>query len=200
MSDPCSSPAALRNRDPIREVLSEWLPATGLVLEVASGTGEHATYFARSFPGLDWQPSDLHAGAVAAIGERTRAKKLPNLRGPVILDCTGDEWPVTQAAAILAVNMVHISPWEASLGLLSASSRLLAPGAPLILYGPWIERNVQTATSNLAFDSSLRERNPEWGLRHVDCFGQEAEARGLSLAERRAMPANNIMLLYRRRS
>ncbi|MCY7339277.1 MAG: class I SAM-dependent methyltransferase [Sphingomonas bacterium] len=193
-----SAPAALRNRDPITDVLREWLPPSGLVLEIASGTGEHAVHFARAFPALDWQPSDPDAGARASIAAWSNDAALAKLRPALDLDSGATEWPVDRAAAIVALNMVHISPWAAALGLLDGAARLLAPGAPLILYGPWIEAGVETAASNLAFDHSLRERDREWGLRAVEDFAAEAARRGLSLVERRAMPANNLMLLLRR--
>lgn len=194
-----SAPAALRNREPIAEVLRDWLPASGLVLEVASGTGEHAAFFAARFPQLDWQPSDTDPLALGSIEARQADSGLPNLRQPVVLDVTMTRWPVEAAAAVLSINMVHISPWAAALGLLDGANRLLEPGAPLILYGPWIIPGIETAPSNLAFDADLRSRDPAWGLRHVDDFATEADARDLALADQRDMPANNRMLLFIRR-
>ncbi len=194
-----SAPAALRNREPIAEVLRDWLPAAGLVLEVASGTGEHAAFFASRFPQLDWQPSDTDPLALSSIGARQADSGLPNLRQPVVLDVTMDEWPVAAADALLSINMVHISPWSAALGLLDGARQVLQPGAPLILYGPWIVPGVETAPSNLAFDADLKSRDPAWGLRRVDDFATEANARGLALADQRTMPANNRMLLFIRR-
>lgn len=194
-----SAPTVLRNREPIAEVLREWLPATGLVLEVASGTGEHAAFFASLFPQLDWQPSDTDPLALGSIEAHQADSGLANLRPPVVLDVTMDEWPMEAADALLSINMVHISPWDAALGLLDGASRLLGPGAPLILYGPWIVPGVETAPSNLAFDADLKSRDPAWGLRRVDEFAVEAESRGLALADRREMPANNRMLLFIRR-
>ena len=194
-----SAPAALRNRQPIAEVLTEWLPSEGLVLEVASGTGEHAAYFAERFPGLEWQPSDVHPDALASIEAWRSAADLSNLREALVIDASARDWPIERADAMLSVNMVHISPWESALGLLDGAARLLPPGAPLILYGPWLQRDVPAAPSNLAFDADLRRRDPDWGLRVVEEFAEAASGRGLALAETREMPANNLMLLLRAR-
>lgn len=194
-----SAPAALRNREPIAEVLREWLPESGFVLEVASGTGEHAIYFAERFPKLEWQPSDIHADALASIVAMRQESVLPNVRAPLRLDASEADWKIDYADAVLSINMVHISPWRSSLGLLGGAQRALARGAPLILYGPWITDAIPTAPSNIAFDGDLRRRNPEWGLRKVEDFAAEAEKRGLRLTEVRSMPANNLMLLLRRR-
>lgn len=193
-----SAPAALRNREPIAEVLAGWLPPAGMVLEVASGTGEHAEFFAERFPALEWQPSDLHPNALESIGWRVRAAALPNLREPLTIDAGSGDWPIGRADAILNINMVHISPWQSALGLLDAAKRLLAPGTPLILYGPWLKGSVATAPSNAAFDADLRRRDPRWGLRSVEDFALAASVRGFELADERPMPANNRMLLFRR--
>jgi uncharacterized protein DUF938 len=193
-----SAPAALRNREPIAAVLAEWLPARGTVLEIASGTGEHAACFAQRFPQLDWQPSDLHPDALASIAAWRDEADLPNLRAPAFLDAASSEWPVERADAILSINMVHISPWAAALGLLDGATRILQAGSPLILYGPWLKDDVPTAPSNVDFDADLRRRDPEWGLRRVEDFAAAAEDRGLRLEATRAMPANNLMLLLRR--
>lgn len=192
-----SAPAAARNREPIEAVLRDWLPGRGLVLEVASGTGEHALAFARAFPDLIWQPSDPDPLALASI-QSWRADGPANLLPPVALDAARADWPIDEADAILNINMVHIAPPEAGLGLLDGAARLLAEGAPLILYGPWLEEGVAPAPSNLAFDADLKARNPSWGLRTVERFAAQAATRGLQLVERRAMPANNLMLLFRR--
>jgi SAM-dependent methyltransferase len=192
-----SAPAALRNREPIAQVLAEWLPKRGLVLEVASGTGEHAVFFAGRFPKLEWQPSDLDAAALQSIRSWRAEAALPNLREPLIIDAASNDWPIESADAVLSINMVHISPWASSLGLLEGASRLLRAGGPLILYGPWLGDRIETAPSNLAFDADLKRRDPEWGLRNVEIFAAEAQARGLELVDQRAMPANNRMLLFR---
>ena len=191
------APAAARNVEPIGEMLADWLPQSGSVLEIASGTGEHALAFARRFPGLDWQPSDPDPLALASI-EAWRADGPDNLRSPLRIDAAVPAWPIAFADAILCINMVHISPWASALGLLDGGARLLTAGAPLILYGPWIVEEVETAPSNLAFDADLKNRDPRWGLRSLSDFRAEAELRGMVFAERRAMPANNVMLLFRR--
>jgi hypothetical protein len=193
-----SAPAATRNRRPIADMLIEWLPRTGVVLEIASGTGEHAAFFANEFPDLEWQPSDLHPDALASIAAWREETRLPNLRAPLVVDAASSDWPVSRADAILSINMVHISPWTSALGLLDAAQRLLAAGAPLILYGPWLKRGVETAPSNIAFDADLKRRDPQWGLRRVEDFAEAAESRGLFLEATRPMPANNMMLLIRR--
>jgi hypothetical protein len=193
-----SAPAALRNREPIAEVLADWLPESGLVLEVASGTGEHSVYFAERFPTLDWQPSDTDVDALDSIRAWRAEAALGNVREPLVIDAASPGWPIERADALLNINMVHISPWDAALGLLDGAERLLGPGAPLILYGPWISDDVDTAPSNLAFDEDLRGRDPQWGLRKVEDFAAEALERDLNLIERRPMPANNLMLLFRK--
>lgn len=193
-----SAPAALRNREPIAEVLREWLPETGLVLEIASGTGEHAVYFARMFQALDWQPSDIQPEALASIRAWEAAEPLPNLKPPLEIDASDSSWPVKSADAVLSINMVHISPWRSALGLLHGAARVLSEGSPLILYGPWVTEAFETAPSNLAFDADLKRRDPEWGLRSVEDFAAEAEEHGLNLVETRRMPANNLMLLFRK--
>lgn len=194
-----SSPAAERNREPIAAVLADWLPESGLVLEVASGSGEHAVYFARRFPGLEWQPTDPDPQALLSIEAWRADSGLANLREPVILDATAATWPVESADAVLNINMVHISPWQAALGLLDGAARVLPAGGRLMLYGPWLVDDVETAPSNLAFDADLKRRNPAWGLRRVEDFAAEAENRGFTLADQREMPANNRMLMFIRR-
>ena len=193
-----SAPAALRNREPIAEVLADWLPEQGLVLEIASGTGEHAAYFAERFPGLEWQPSDVHPDALASIAAWRASCELPNLRPPITVDAAAADWPIDRADVLLSINMVHISPWQSALGLLDGAARLLSPGAPLILYGPWLVDGVEAAPSNLAFDADLKRRDSSWGLREVGEFARAAGERGLDLVETRAMPANNMMLLLHR--
>jgi len=193
-----SAPAALRNCDPIAEVLREWLPDAGLVLEVASGTGQHSVYFAEAFPRLEWQPSDMNGDALASIAAWREESELPNVRSPIVIDASKPaEWPVEAADVVLNINMAHISPWAAALGLIAGAARLLPPEGPLILYGPWIKDDIETAPSNLAFDADLKSRDPDWGLRRVEDFAAAAAARGFELVETRAMPANNLMLLFR---
>ena len=194
-----SAPAALRNREPIARVLADWLPATGLVLEIASGTGEHAVHFAERFPALEWQPSDVHPEALGSISARVEEARLPNLRRPIKLDASHVGWGAERADAVLSINMVHISPWSAALGLLDGAAQLLIGGGPLILYGPWLKDDIAIAPSNREFDASLRARDPQWGLRRVEDFAKAAETKGLALEETRAMPANNLMLLFKPR-
>jgi SAM-dependent methyltransferase len=193
-----SAPAAQRNREPIAQVLTEWLPPSGLVLEIASGTGEHAVYFADRFPALEWQPSDLHPDALESIEAWRSAAALPNVRAPLVIDAASPDWPIESADAVLSINMVHISPWGSALGLIDGAARLLGPGALLILYGPWLSDDLPAAPSNLDFDANLKRRDPEWGLRSVEDFAAAA-AKELDLVETRPMPANNMMLLFRRR-
>lgn len=185
------APAAARNVAAIGDVLADWLPRRGLVLEIASGTGEHALAFAQRFPDLEWQPSDPDPLALASIAG-WQAGGPANLREPVEIDASSPQWPVDSADAILCINMVHISPWASALGLLDGAARL---EAPLILYGPWLVDGQDTAPSNLAFDADLKSRNISWGLRLLSDFTQEAAKRSLNLCEMRQMPANNVMLL-----
>ncbi|HZB69068.1 MAG TPA: DUF938 domain-containing protein [Sphingomicrobium sp.] len=192
-----SAPAALRNREPIAQVLSDWLPKSGLVLEIASGTGEHAVFFAERFPKLEWQPSDVHPDALQSIAAWRAAAGLPNVRAPLVIDASVPDWPIEQADAVLSINMVHISPWRSALGLLDGAARLLPAGGPLILYGPWLSDAIPIAPSNLAFDADLKRRDSEWGLRRVEYFAASARERGLELVETRQMPANNLMLLLK---
>lgn len=192
------APATERNRDPIAAVLAEELPARGTLLEVASGSGEHAVYFAERFPELQWLPSDPDPEAVASIAAWAEEAQLANLRPPVQLDASAARWPVHAADAMLCVNMVHISPPEASEGLMAGAGRMLAADAPLLLYGPYIEPEVEITESNLAFDASLKSRDPRWGLRDSGWIDALAAANGLERSRRVAMPANNIMLVYRR--
>ena len=193
-----SAPAALRNRDFITDVLAQWLPSSGLLLEIASGTGEHVIHFAERFPALDWQPSDIHPDALQSIEAWRRSASLPNVLSPVLLDASSSTWPVDKAAAVLSINMVHISPWASALGLLEGAARILPVSAPLILYGPWLSDEIPTAQSNLDFDADLKRRDPSWGLRRVEEIAVEAEVRDLRLEATQVMPANNLMLLLRR--
>ncbi len=199
MNVPRHAPATQRNREGIAAVLRDELPVSGLVLEVASGSGEHAVYFASLFPALTWQPSDADASARESILAWREEEALPNLRAPLDLDAAAEAWPLSHADALLCVNMVHISPWDATLGLLDGAAAILPANGPLILYGPFLRDAVDTAPSNLAFDIDLRDRNPLWGLRHLEAVDHEAMARGLEPTRLVDMPANNIMRVYRRR-
>jgi Protein of unknown function (DUF938) len=191
------APATTRNRDAIAGVLKDILPLSGLVLEIASGTGEHIVHFAGMFPDLVWQPSDPDPAALASIAAWQSDVQSPNLLAPLKIDAAAD-WEIGHADAIICINMVHISPWSAALGLLRDASRILATGAPLYLYGPYIQNGVPTAASNLDFDVSLKSRNPEWGLRSVESMETEASNAGFDLTQVIPMPANNLSLVFRR--
>jgi SAM-dependent methyltransferase len=192
------APHVARNAAPIIEVLGEVLPATGLVLEVASGSGEHAVHFARAFPELRFQPSDPDPAALRSIDAWRLAEGPENLLQPIQLDAAADPWPVLLADAILCINMVHISPWAATEGLMRGGGRLLTSGAALYLYGPYRQQGVDTAPSNEAFDLSLKSRNPDWGLRYLEDVLVEAGRHGLTLEHVVPMPANNLSVVLRR--
>ncbi|WP_043539638.1 DUF938 domain-containing protein [Salinarimonas rosea] len=192
------APAAARNRDPILSVLRRVLPPAGLVLEVASGTGEHAVHMARALPGATWLPSDPDPQARTSIAAWRARAGLPNLEPPIALDAAAPNWPVARADAVVSINMIHIAPWEAGLGLMAGAGRLLPPGGPLVLYGPFNLEGRFTAPSNAEFDASLKARDPRFGIRDVAEVRAAAAARGLSLAERIEMPANNMILVFHR--
>ena len=189
-------PATARNREFIRDVLREVLPARGTVLEIASGSGQHAAFFASTFSHLRWQPSDLDADLFASI--RAWSEGLDNVAEPVAIDVTAKRWPIDTVEAGYCANMIHIAPWEACLGLLDGMSRVLRPGAPLCLYGPFMRGGEHTAPSNAAFDADLRRRNPEWGVRDREAVIALAEAVGFVLREANALPANNQLLVFER--
>jgi SAM-dependent methyltransferase len=191
------APATARNREPIRAVLARELPASGTVLEIASGSGEHAVHFARAFPDLIWQPSDPSQTALSSIAAWRAQEPLPNLRAPLALDATAASWPIAHADAIVCINMIHIAPWDAALGLFAGAARLLSAGALLYLYGPYRFSGSFTAPSNAAFDRDLRERDPRWGVRDVDELTAAAVAHGFALREVVDMPANNHSLVFR---
>ena len=193
------APATLRNRDAIAGVLADELPESGTVLEVASGSGEHAVYFAERFPQLDWQPSDPDPDALTSITAYHADFEGSNLRVPITLDASAPEtWSLDQAEATLCINMIHISPWAATVGLFKGARQILSENAPLILYGPYFEPDVEPAPSNLDFDMSLRQRNSDWGVRNTEDVTKVANHHGFSLRQRKVMPANNLMLTYRR--
>lgn len=204
MSDPIppgarTSPSAARNRGPILAALTPHLPARGLVLEVASGSGEHAIHLAAALPHLAWQPTDADPDALASIAAWRDHATVPNLLPPLALDAAApDSWAVRHADVVVAINMIHISPWAATHGLLRGAGDVLPEGGVLFLYGPYIVSDVETAPSNLAFDADLKFRNPAWGLRHLDDVAASAARYRLALAERIAMPANNLALVFRK--
>ena len=193
------SPAAARNREPILSVLRERLPP-GEVLEIASGSGEHAAYFAAELPIVTWRPSDRDAAALASIAAWRERAAAPNLLAPVRLDAAAaEDWPVERADAVVCINMIHISPWAAAEGLMRGAARVLPAGGLLYLYGPFRIGGVDTAPSNAAFDADLRARDPRWGVRDLDEVAALARAHGLELGERIAMPANNLSVLFEKR-
>jgi SAM-dependent methyltransferase len=195
-----SSPAAERNREPIREVLERVLPAQGVVLELASGSGEHALYMARAFPKLAWQPSDADPDAIASITAYANEASLPNLHLPLVLDVMSNPWPLPAADAILCINMIHIAPWDAAIAMFSGAARTLPTGGLLYLYGPYRFNGAFTAPSNEAFDRSLRERDERWGVRDIREITTAASRAGFTMERVLAMPANNHSLIFRRRT
>jgi SAM-dependent methyltransferase len=194
-----ASPAVARNTAPILEVLKAHMPARGRVLEIAAGSGEHAVAFAGALSGLDWTPSDPSAEARASIAAWAAAAAVPNLRAPLALDVLDPAtWPEGPLQAVVCINMIHISPWAATESLMRLAGERLATGGLLALYGPFREADLPLAASNEAFDDSLRSRDPAWGLRDRDAVAAAAKAEGLALTRRIDMPANNLMLLFRR--
>jgi len=200
MSDLPHSPAAERNKEPILAVLRRVLGPRGTALEIASGTGQHAAAFAAAFPDWSWRPTEAEPAMLAAIAARTAG--LANVPAPVLLDVMAPEWPSPAAPffdpfdAVFCANMLHIAPWQACGGLMRGAARALVPGGLLVTYGPYLEDGVATAPGNLAFDQSLRERNPAWGVRRLEDVAAEASRAGLALRERHAMPANNLLLVF----
>ena len=198
------SPAAERNRGPILEMLHKLLAATGQALEISSGTGQHAAHFAGNMPGWVWQPSDAQADGFESIAAWCAQTGQANVREPVVLDVistcwpsVGDEFP-DKFDAIFCANMLHIAPWATCAALMAGSTKYLSPNGALITYGPYLERNVPTSPGNLAFDESLRQRDPAWGIRALEDVVQQATLAGLQLGERFEMPANNLLLVFRR--
>jgi hypothetical protein len=192
------APAAERNRTAIAEILQRVLPPAGLVLEIASGSGQHASFFARTFPALTWQPTDLDDDARASIAAYRAEDGLPNLQAPLRLDASKDDWPVTRADAVVCINMIHIAPWAACLGLLRGAVRVLPPAGPLVLYGPFAIDGDFIADSNVAFDQRLRGENPQWGVRELREVERAATDVGLRLDRCVARPANNQVVVFRR--
>jgi len=194
------APAAERNRQPILDVLRRVLPSTGVVVEIASGTGQHAIFFSECLPTLRWQPTDASAEALRSIAAWAEDAARENILPPLELDVRWPRWPVTEADALICINMIHISPWETTEALFRGAGELLARGAPLITYGPYRVHGEHTAPSNAAFDESLRSRNPLWGIRDIDELCSLGERTGFTLDERVAMPANNMTLVWTRTS
>lgn len=203
-----SSPAADRNKQPILETLQRVLPARGMALEIASGTGQHAAWFAAGLPGWQWQPTDMQPIALTTIAAWTEQAGVRNVLPPMRLDVTSPQWPDEGDLfgeafgetfdAVYCANMLHIAPWVACVGLMQGAARVLAPGGVLITYGPYLETGVATSPGNLAFDDSLRGTHPEWGIRQLSAVATVASQAGLHLRERHAMPANNLLLVWGR--
>ena len=191
-------PHVARNREPILDVLKRVLPERGLVLEIASGSGEHAAFFAHALPALTFQPSDPDAVALASSAAHRDAAALTNLLPPLHLDVTAASWPVRRADAIICCNMIHISPWAACEGLIAGAERTLPPSGILYLYGPYKIGGRHTAPSNQEFDGYLRGQNPAWGIRDLDEVTALAARHNFALAETVTMPANNLSVVFRR--
>ncbi len=191
-------PHVARNREPVLDVLRRVLPPRGLVLELASGSGEHAAYFAANLPALNWQPSDPDAAALASIAAHRADAGAPNLLPPLRLDATSAPWPVERAEAVVCINMIHITPWAASEGLMAGAARTLPAGGVLYLYGPYRIDGRHTAPTNQDFDTRLRAQNAQWGIRDLADVTALAARHGLSLMATVAMPANNLSVIYRR--
>ncbi len=193
------APAAARNREPILGVLREVLPASGMVLEIASGTGQHVGYFAPQFAGLVWQPSDRDLRMLESIAAWVGASGQANVRAPLEIDVQAAEWGIAAADAMININMIHVAPWSACDGLMAGAGRTLGAGAPLYLYGPYMVGGRHTAPSNQAFDRALRAQDPSWGVRDLDAVIACAAANGLAFERAVAMPANNLSVILRRR-
>jgi SAM-dependent methyltransferase len=193
------APATVRNRGPILDVLAHVLPKSGLVLEIGSGTGEHAVFFAAALPGLTWQPSDADPDALPSIRAWAKDAGLANVSSPLLLDVHTDPWPVDRVDGVFSANMIHIAPWSAAQALLRGAGRHLVAGGILLLYGPFRVGGDHTAASNAAFDADLRARNPAWGVRDLEAVEALAAENQLDLQQRLAMPANNQTLVFHRR-
>jgi hypothetical protein len=192
------APATVRNRDFILDVLRDVLPKAGVILEIASGSGEHVVHFAKNLPSLVFQPSDPDADARLSVAAWVKATGVSNVRAPVALDVSEPVWPIAAADGIICINMIHISPWEATLGLMRRGAAILPPGSPLYLYGPYLREGIATAPSNQAFDRSLRDRNPNWGLRELEVVAATAQSARFSAPVITEMPANNLSVVFRR--
>jgi Protein of unknown function (DUF938) len=192
------APATLRNRDFILDVLRDVLPMTGVILEIASGSGEHIVHFARNFPPLVFQPSDPEPDALLSIAAWVKVARVTNVRAPIALDASQSVWPIASADGVICINMVHISPWEATIGLIKGAAAILAPASPFYLYGPYIREGFATAPSNQAFDRSLRHRNPNWGLRDLELVAATAQSVRLYLWRQGRTRQNRFAELRRR--
>jgi len=194
---PLTAPAAERNKGPILTVLKRVLPARGLVLEIASGTGQHVVHFAQALPDLTWQPSDPDSELRASIRAWIAQTGVSNVRAPLDLDVCRQPWPIDAADAVVCINMIHIAPWTATTALMAGVSRLLPVSGVLLLYGPYRREGRHTAPSNEAFDRSLRSSNPDWGVRDLEAVAEAATSHGLALQDVIVMPANNLCVVFR---
>ena len=194
------NPAADRNKAPILEVLERVLPESGLVLEIASGTGQHAAYFAKALPALIWQPSDPDARSRHSILAWKTAENLSNVRAPIDLDVHARPWPVGEVQAIVCINMIHISPWSATLALFDGAADVVGINGTVYLYGPYRRHGRHTSASNEEFDRSLHAQNPAWGVRDLDEVARVADGAGFELVETVGMPANNLSVVFRKRA
>ena len=192
------APAVARNKAAITEALARHLPAAGLVLEIASGSGEHALHFAAHFPALSFQPTDPDAAALASIAAWQAEAQLPNLQPPLGLDVMADAWPVQKADAVLCINMIHIAPWEATAALVRGAARVLPRDGILFLYGPFKQGGQHTTPSNAEFDAGLRAQDAQWGVRDLEAVAEIAIAAGFAAPVVEAMPANNLSVIFRR--
>jgi hypothetical protein len=192
------APATVRNRDFILDVLFDVLPTTGLILEIASGSGEHVVYFARHFSSLVFQPSDPEPEALLSVAAWVKAVQVTNVRAPIVLDASQSPWPISSADGIICINMIHISPWDATVGLIKGAAAVLPPGSPLYLYGPYNRKGFVTAPSNQAFHRTLCDRNATWGLRDLEAVAAIAQSVGFSVPDVTEMPANNLSVVFRR--
>ena len=203
-----SSPAAERNKEPLLGALRHHLPAGGRLLEVASGTGQHAAWIGQRLPGWEWHPTEANSAALPTIAAWTRALEASNVRAPCLLDVSDTVWPSSDEVlasafqhpfdAIYAANLLHIAPWSVCAALMRGAVRHLTPAGQLLIYGPFFESGVATAPSNLAFDTSLRQQHPAWGLRELQAVKDTATSAGLCLTHRLDMPANNLLLVFAR--
>jgi hypothetical protein len=192
------APAALRNRDLIAAILKERLPPSGLVLEIASGTGEHCVRFGELLPNHVFQPSDLSRQARTSIDAWIASSGLTNVRPALNIDASLPDWPVAEAAAVICINMIHISPWPATKGLFFKAAKILAAGGILYVYGPFMRDGAHTSEGNAAFDADLREQNSDWGIRSIEALGELAASNGLSAPDIIPMPSNNFSLIFKR--
>lgn len=192
------SDSSERNKQPILDVLLDVLPRQGTVLEIASGTGQHAVHFAANLPGVTWQPSDIDPELRSSVAAWRADSALANLQAPIHLDVTADPWPLSSADAIVCSNMIHIAPWECCTGLLDGAGRILPEGGILFMYGPYKIGGKHIAPTNEQFDASLRARDSTWGIRNLDDVALEARRRGLHLIKTVKMPANNLSVIYRK--